>query len=306
MNTKLETKHPAAIVALQAADRDGASHAVAQATAHPSCRVPRFFASAVAGIALTFAFTNSTSAQSLTWDNTRTGNPYVAAGYGDQCTAFAFGRYKVVNGDAIRFVNAQGKAVYPNAGLMASYAVDTPTVYRDSVPVRGALISWSKSGEPGHAGNIERLYSDGSADISEQNWPTGSGPGTKTLTAAKLQSRPSTVNGKTSYYTLAGYVNPNRPTALGTLSTSKTASTFQLNVAVLDEDNRPVNILVGIFDGSTVVSGTTGGGAINPNNTLTVRWNNTSQLRRGKTYTINLWATDFRGLRSSKSTTFTW
>ncbi len=306
MKTTAETKYPAATVALEAAGHDGASYAAAQATVNPSCRVHRFFASAVVGIALTFAFANAASAQSLTWDNTRTGNPYVFYGYGDSCTAFAFGRYKLVNGEALRFVNPQGKAVWPDAGLMFDYAVQTPTTYRDGVPVRGALISWKKPGAEGHAATIERLYSDGSADIAEQNWPKGSGPNSKTLTAAKLQSRSSTVNGQTSYYTLAGYVNPNRPTAFGTPYTTKTASTLQLNVAVLDEDRRPVNILVGIFDSGSVVPGTTGSGTINPNSALTVRWNNTSQLRRGKTYSAYLWATDFRGLRSSKSTTFTW
>ncbi len=169
-----------------------------------------------------------------------------------------FNSFLGANGEALRFVNPQGKAVYPDAGLMATYVVESPTVYRDSVPVRGALISWSKPNQPGHAANIERLYSDGSADIAEQNWPKGSGPNSKTLTAATLQSRSSTVNGQTSYYTLAGYVNANRPTAFGTPYITKTTSTLQLNVAVLDEDRRPVNILVGIFDGSTVVSGTTG------------------------------------------------
>jgi surface antigen len=307
MKITTENKHPTATVALQAADCDGATEPVAQATVNPSCRVRRFFASAVAGIALTFAFTNAASAQSLTWDNTRTGNPYVAAGYGDQCTAFAFGHYKVVNGESLRFLNPQGNAVYPDAGLMFDYAVQTSTTYRDSVPVRGALISWKKAGAPGHAATIERLYSDGSADIAEQNWPKGSGPNSKTLTAATLQSRSSTVNGQTSYYTLAGYVNPNRPTAIGTLYTAKiNSTTLQLNVALLDEDRRPVQVLVGLFDGGSVVSGTTGSGTINPNSIVTVQWSNTSQLRRGKTYAVYLWATDFRGLRSSNSTTFTW
>jgi len=280
--------------------------AAAQATVNPPRRALRFFASAVAGIALTFAFANAASAQSLNWDNTRTGNQYVAAGFGNSCTAFAFGRYKQVNGEALRFVNQQGKAVWPDAGLMFDYAVQTPTTYRDSVPVRGALISWKKPGAEGHTATIERLYSDGAADIAEQNWPKYSGPNSKTLTASQLQRRSSTVNGQTSYYTLAGYVCPNRPTALGTLYTAKINSTLQLNVAVLDEDRRPVNILVGIFDGGSVVPGTTGSGTINPNSALTVRWSNTSQLRSRRTYTAYLWATDFRGLRSSKSTTFTW
>jgi surface antigen len=290
MKSNPKTKHPAA----------------ARSIVSSSWRGRHFITNAVAGIALTFAFTNAALAQSLTWDNTRTGNPYVAAGYGDQCTAFAFGRYKVVNGEPLRFVNPQGNAVYPDAGLMFDYAIQTPTTYRDNVPVRGALISWKKPGAPGHTATIERLYSDGSADIAEQNWPKGSGPNSATLTAAKLQSRSSTVNGQTSYYTLAGYVNPNRPTALGTLYTAKINNTLQLNVALLDEDCRPVQVLVGIFDGGSVVSGTTGSGTINPNSTLTVRWSNTGQLRSGKTYMVYLWATDFRGLRSSKSTTFTW
>jgi surface antigen len=306
MKPNTKTQHLATLIALQAADRDGPSNSVTQATVNSSCGGLPFNVSASAGIALMVLLATSASAQSLAWDNSRTGNPYVAAGYGDQCTAFAFGRYKVANGEALRFVDSKGRSVYPDAALMATYVVETATTYRDSVPVRGALISWSKPGEPGHAASAERIYSDGSADIGEQNWPKGSGPNSKKLTASQLRSRPSTVNGKTSYYTLAGFVNPNRPPALGTLYTSKINSTLQLDVAVLDEDGRPVNILVGIFDGGTVVPGTTGSGTINPNNSLTVRWTNTSQLRRGRTYTVNLYATDFRGLRSSKSTAFTW
>lgn len=285
---------------------DGASQTAAQATARAHCRTPRLLASAAA-ITLALALAGAASAQSLTWDNTSTGNPYVAAGYGDQCTAFAYGRYKLVNNEALRFMNPQGAAVYPNAGLMFDYVTETPTTYRDSVPVRGALISWKKSGAPGHTANIERLYSDGSADISEQNWPTGSGPNSKTLTAAKLQSRSSTTaSGQVSYYTLAGYVNPNRAPAIGTPQLTRSSSTLQLGVPLLDEDRRPVNILVAIFDGGNVVSGTTGSGTINPNTTLTVRWGNTSQLQSGRAYTVRLWATDFRGLRSVKGWTFTW
>ena len=306
MKTNTDIKHPAAVVALQAADRDGASYAAAQATVNPSCRAPGLFASAVAGIALTFALANLASAQSLTWDNTPTGNPYVAAGYGGECTAFSFGRYKVLNNEALRFVNPQGNAVYPNAGLMFDYVIETPTTYRDSVPVRGALISWKKSGAPGHAATAERLNADGSVDIAEQNWPTGSGPNTKNLTAEKLQSRSSTVNGVTTYYTLAGFVNPNRPPAFGIAQMAKYSSTLQLEVPLLDEDRRPVNIIGGIFDGSTVVPGTVVSGTINPNGTITVRLGNTSQLRSGRAYTVWLWATDFRGLRSVKGWTFTW
>ena len=305
MRTNNNSKHSAAVIALMAADRDGAYQTAAQAPVKSSCRAARFIASAAAGIALTFALANSASAQFL-WDNTLN-NPYVASGNGGQCTAFGEGRFKSLNGDWLRFVNPQGQAVYPNAGLMATYVVQTPTVYRDSVPVRGALISWSKPNQAGHAAVIERVYSNGSADISEQNWPTGSGPNGKTLTAAQLQSRPSTVNGVTSYYTLVGYVNPNRATAIGTLYTTKTSTAaLQLDVALLDEDKRPLNVLVGIFAGGIVVSGTSASGTVNANSTLTVRWSNTSQWVRGKTYTITLWVKDFRGLRSSKSTTFIW
>ena len=64
MKTSTQIKHSAAV----------------QATVSSSCRTRRFLASAVAGIALTFAFTNAASAQSLPWDDTRAGNPYVAAG----------------------------------------------------------------------------------------------------------------------------------------------------------------------------------------------------------------------------------
>ena len=303
MKTK-PNKHTDAAIALQAGDRAGAQTA-AQATACNNCRTPRFFASALTAVTLALASAGTALAQSLSWDNTRTGNPYVAAGYGDQCTAFSFGRYKTVNGEALRFLDTKGKAVYPNAGLMYDYVVETSTSYRDTTPVRGALISWKKSGEPGHTGTAERIYSDGSADIGEQNWPTGSGPSSKKLTASQLQSRSSTVNGKTSYYTQAGYVCPNRPTSLGTLYTAKIDSNLQLDVAVLDEDNRNVNVLVALLDGSTVVSNTTASGSIAPNRAVQVVWKS-PKLTRGKKYSVWFQATDWRGLKASKSATFTW
>lgn len=267
-------------------------------------RASRFFASAVAGITLTLASVGSASAQSLDWDSSRS-NPYVAAGYGDQCTAWSEGRYRTVNGEWLRFVNPQGKAVYPNAGLMFDYVTQTATTYKDSVPVRGAVISWKKSGEPGHTATAERIFADGSVDIAEQNWPTGSGPNSKNLTAAKLQSRPSTVNGVTRYYSLAGFINPNRPTAIGTLYTTKINSNLQLDVALLDEDKRGVAVLVALFDGNNVVSNTTGSGTVTPNRAVKVTWNS-PRLTRGKTYTVRFWTTDWRGLRSSKSASFTW
>lgn len=264
----------------------------------------RFLGSAAAVLTLALASAGTASAQSLNWDNSWS-NPYVAAGYGDQCTAFSEGRYRSVNGEWLRFRNPQGNAVYPNAGLMFDYAVETSTTYRDSVPVRGGVISWKKSGQPGHTGTAERLYADGSVDIAEQNWPTGSGPNAKNLTAAKLQSRPSTVNGVTTYYSLAGFINPNRPSGIGTLFTTRINSALQLDVAVLDEDKRSVGVLVALFDGNTVVQNTTGSGSITPNRSVRVTWNS-PQLTRGRTYTVRFWTTDWRGLKSNKAATFVW
>lgn len=289
--------------ARDAADHDG-EFTAAQATARAASRRSGLFASSVMAFTLVLASAGTASAQSLGWDNSWS-NPYVAAGYGDQCTAWSEGRYRTLNGEWLRFVNPQGKAVYPNAGLMADYVTETSTTYRDSVPVRGAVISWKKSGEPGHTATAERILADGSVDIAEQNWPTGSGPNSKNLTAAKLQSRPSTVNGVTSYYSLAGFINPNRPSGIGTLYTAKINSNLQLDVAVLDEDKRGVAVLVALFDGNSVVSNTTGSGTITPNRTVRVTWNS-PRLTRGKTYTVRFWTTDWRGLKSNKATTFVW
>ena len=86
------------------------------------------------------------------------------------------------------------------------------------VPVRGSLISWTKPNELGHAANVEQVNGDGSCYISEQNPPTGWGPNNKTLAKATLANRPSTVNGKTTYYTLRGYVNPKLPQRPGTFT----------------------------------------------------------------------------------------
>lgn len=300
MKTSPEIKHPAAVVALQAADRDGASHTVAQATVKTSCRAPRFIACAVAGIALMFTFATSASAQSLTWDNTRK-NPFVLSGNGTECTAYAWGRFKFLNnGTELQFTQTYGR----HGGKLYELAVETPYVYRDSVPVRGSLISWKRGSDYGHAAVVETVNVDGKggALISEANWPHGRGPQPTTLTATELQRRA----GKTDSFTLGGFVNPNRPTAIGTLYTAKINSTLQLDVALLDEDRRSVNVLVALFDGNNVVSGTTGSGSVTPNRAVTVRWGNTSMLKRGKSYTIRFYATDFRELRSSKSTTFIW
>jgi surface antigen len=248
------------------------------------------------------ALAPSASAQALPWDNTRNGNPYVLHGYGDQCTAFAFGRYKTINSESLKFANPQGKSVYPDAGLMYDYLVETSTSYRDSRPVRGALVCWKKAGAPGHAGHIERVNSNGSVEISEQNWPLRSGPRRTNLTASALQSRPTS----TGAYALAGFVNPNRPTAIGTLFTTRINKTFQVDVALTDEDRRDVSILFGILEDGRVLSGTAGSGKVAPNNPVSIRWGNTSMLRRGRTYSVYLVTHDFRGLRSSKTVAFTW
>lgn len=266
----------------------------------------RICASMAAVVVMVLASVGTASAQSFSWDNSWS-NPYVSSGNGDQCTAYAFGRYKVVNGVSLRFIDGQGRLVYPGGGSMFRFAVETSTTYRDSAPVRGALASWTKDGEPGHAGSIERVNnSDGSCDISEQNWPTGWGPNGKTLSAADIKNRPSKRTTGTVYYTLAGFVCPNRPSAFGTLYTNKTATTLQVQFALMDEDRRQVNLLSAIVDGQTVVPGTTISGNVSSNVVVKANYGNTSQLRRGKTYTIYVWATDFRGLRSNKSTTFTW
>lgn len=249
----------------------------------------------VALFAMPLAIAVPASAQQ--WDNSNN-NPYVSAGYGDQCTAFAWGRFKLLNGESLQFQNSQGKSVYPNANLMATYAVESSKVYRDSVPVRGALVSFGKSGTNGHVGIIERANTDGSADISEQNWPVGSGPNTSTLSSSKLQSR--------SGYNLLGYVNPNRPSAIGTLSVNNTATTVQAQFTLMDEDRRPVNLQSAIVDNGQVVPGTTLSGNVRSNVMVTATFRNTTQFRRGKSYTLYVWAADFRGLRSSKSVTFTW
>ena len=300
-----QNKYSAAVIALMAADRAGVYQTAAQAPVKSSCRAPRLFACSLAGIALTFALANAASAQTLTWDNTL-GNPFVASGNADQCTAYAWGRFKNLNGTALEFTSTSGR----NGGRLYALAVETPYVYRDSVPVRGSLISWTKGSAPGHAAIVESPNIDGlgKALISEQNWPLHWGPNSKNLDAAALLRRTSTAaDGTVSIYTLAGYVNPNRATAIGTLYTTRiTTTALQLNVALLDEDKRPLSVLVGIFAGGIVVSGTSVSGTVNANSPLTVRWSNTSQWVRGKTYTITLWVTDFRGLRSSKSTTFVW
>ena len=113
-------------------------------------------------------------------------------------------------------------------------------------------------------------------------------------------------NGTTATYSLAGYVCPNRPSGIGTLYTAKINGNLRLDVAVLDEDRRNVNVLVAIVDDrNNVVSNTTGGGSITPNRAVKVTWNS-PRLTRGKTYTVRFWTTDWRGLKSSKSTTFIW
>lgn len=238
------------------------------------------------------------------WDNSVV-NPYVLKD-ADQCTAFAWGRFKVVNGESLQFKNLQNKIVAPDGGLMVDYVIETPTAYRDSVPVRGALVSW-KGGAHGHAASIERVNADGSALISEQNWPKGSAPNTKTLTAVKLQRRPSvSANGNVTNYELAGFVNPNRPPAFGAVYPTKFKTTLQVDFALLDEDNRQVKLIYGVLDRGQVVPETAGAIKVNPNRPVRLNLTGTAQLKRGKIYTFQVYAYDFRGLRSSTSKNFNW
>jgi surface antigen len=293
-----DNKYTDAAIALQAGDRAGAQ-TIACATAQASSRCLSLFASLAV---LTLASAGKASAQSLDWDSSRN-NPFVASGNSRECTAYAWGRFKVLNGDSLQFTATSGR----HGGRFYELVVETPTVYRDSVPVRGSLASWTKPNDYGHVGVPERVNSDGSSYISEQNWPSGQGPNAKTLSAAEMVKRTSRLsNGTTATYNLAGYVCPNRPTSIGTLYTTRINSNLQLDVAVLDEDRRQVNVLVAIVDDrNNVVINTTGSGRITPNRAVQVNWNSL-RLTRGKTYTVRMWTTDWRGLRSSKAKTFTW
>ena len=208
----------------------------------------------------------------------------------------------MVNGESLKFTATSGR----HGGRFYELAVETPTIYRDSQPVRGALVSWTKPNDFGHVAAIERVNLDGSCFISEQNWPIGRAPEAKTLSAADMVKRTSRLsNGRTATYSLAGYVCPNRPSGIGTLYTAKINNDLRLDVALLDEDRRNVNVLVALFDGSTVISSTTASGSVSPNRVVTVNWRS-PRLTRGKTYTVRFWATDWRGLKSSKSQTFRW
>jgi len=260
-----------------------------------------FLANPVMALTLALASAGTASAQSFSWDSSWS-NPLVASGNSGQCTAYAWGRFKVLNGDSLQFTSTWNR----HGGKFYELAVETPTIYRDSVPVRGALSSWAKLNDYGHVGVVERVNSDGSCYISEQNWPSGYGPNAKTLSAADMVRRTSNLsNGTKAYYSLAGYVCPNRPSSIGTLYTAKPGSALQLDVAVLDEDRRNVDVLVALFDGNTVVSNTTGSGSITPNRAVRVTWNS-PRITRGKTYTVRFWTTDWRGLRANNSTTFVW
>lgn len=227
------------------------------------------------------------------WDNSLQ-NPYVAAGWGAECTAYSWGRYVVDNLERLRFTGG----TYPNANLMYTNVVETPTSYRSSTPVRGALISWAKPGTFGHTAHVEKLYSDGRAYISEQNWPIGTGPRNWTLTAAQLQSRGG--------YTLVGYVNPNRPPAFGTIAITKGYSSLQVGIPVLDEDGNPVSLLVGVVNGGQAVPGMSISASVRPNQCVNLTFSNTSQLVRGRSYSLNVWGWDSRGLRATKANSFIW
>ncbi len=292
---KMKTNYPAA-VAFEA-DYDGASETAARATTMATCRRSRLIASAMAGMALWSALPHTATAQSLDWDSSRR-NPFVANGNSRECTAYAWGRFKVLNSDSLGFTATTGR----HGGRFYALAVETPTVYRDSVPVRGSLVSWTKPGNFGHVAVVERVDTDGrgSCDISEQNWPVGAPPTPKpvNLSASAMKKRSSS-------YSLAGYVCPNRPTSIGTLYTSKIRSNLQLDVALLDEDRRNVKVLAALFEGNTVVSNTTISRTLSANRVLNHTWNG-PRLTRGKTYTLRVWTTDWRGLKSNKSKTFVW
>jgi surface antigen len=254
------------------------------------------------------AATSLQSANAQTWDKSQA-NGYVQAGYSEECTAFAHGRFKTLNNEWLRYLNGSGKRVFPDAKLMFDYAVESATVYRDTAPVAGGLVAWTgPNGErdPGHAGGVESVKSDGSVRISEQNWPKGSGPSYKDLSASKLQNRDSTsASGVKKYYKLRGFVNPNRPTAIGTLFTQPLGKQLQLDMALMDEDRRSLRVLAAIVDGKTTVAGTSLSGTV-PSNRTTRCLFPTGNLRRGKTYTVTVWVWDFKDLRSTKSKTFVW
>ena len=248
------------------------------------------------------------TASAQTWDKT-TANNYVAFGFETDCTAFAHGRFKSLNGEWLRCRDTSGNSVSPNAMRMYDFSQETATAYRDTVPVTGGLVVWTgPNGEsdPGHAGIIESIKIDGSVKVSEQNWPIGSSPTYKDLSAAKLRNRDSTnTKGVTKYYKLRGFVNPNRPPAIGTLATQSLGNQILLDVPLIDEDGRNLRIQAGIVDGQTAVAGTSWSSIVSANRTTRCVFP-TSSLRRGKTYTLTIWVWDFKDLRSTKSTAFKW
>jgi hypothetical protein len=237
------------------------------------------------------------TAQSLDWDKSRS-NPFVAIGLPGECTAYAWGRFKVLNNHSLAFTQSWGR----HGGAFYDLAVEGPTIYRDQTPVRGATVSWKKDGDFGHVAIIERVNSDASCDISEQNWPTGAGPSSRKLSATDMTLRYS--NGK-PVFKLAGYVNPNRPSAFGTVNTSKTSNLVRAQFALMDEDRRQVNLLSALVWNGQVVNGTTISGNVPSNAVITANFN-AAQLQRGRTYTIYIWATDFRGLKATKTATIVW
>ena len=75
----------------------------------------------------------------------------------------------------------------------------------------------------------------------------------------------------------------------------------------MDEDRRNVNLLTAIVDGEDT--------CCFRHDDLWLRavqhehhgkLHEHEWLKRGRTYMVYVWATDFKGLRSSKTTTFTW
>jgi hypothetical protein len=255
-----------------------------------------FLLGASVGVALMILCGSVAEAQ--TWDNSSL-NAYIAAGYGDQNTAFAHGRYRTLSGEWLSYTNTSGKRVFPHGGLMTSYADETSTSYPDTRPVRGSLVSWS-FGSYGHVGIIERPTFDSSgrllkALVSEQNWKAGQVTTTE-LTASKLSKR-----GASGSYTLVGYLNPNRPPSIGSISTTKSGSDLQVRFPVLDEDGRLVRLLVALTDQNSKVL-VSASGDVPANRYIRI---GVSGLRSGS-YRCYVWAWDFRGLRGTNSKSFTW
>ena len=175
----------------------------------------------------------------------------------------------------------------------------TTTTYRDVVPVRGSLASWV-FGDYGHAGIIESPKFDSagqlvSAEVSEQNWKAGR------ITTTELSASALLKRGITGNYRLSGYLNPNRPPAIGSISIVRSGSDLQVRFPIINEDNRQIRLLVALVDGNNKVLAS-GSGDVPSNRYISV---GVKGLRSGS-YKWYVWAWDFLDLRGSNSKTFTW